>query len=486
MLPATKNPDHPALLKFSSEQTVSGLAGALTELLAAKALQKVVKTSEFRVGLHRLFQLATDAHDDCDRLEALAQLVRIAQSARAITSEVKRLILPLLDFPLPSVHLLKDPDSRGYVAKACGWSQAPWILAYAVQAIAEEDTAEKVRTEFAEVAFLRAASLGEIFSMLEGAMSELRLATETPADSMAIRIIRILGVLRGALVVSRLPPGDGVGDKLSSMVRVPLSVTGLTNKEGRALSLAREIILCTYELVRTRFSLSTDASTYEPLKTAKRILSGTAWPEELKVDLHLISDCILEALLLLAKQGLMSSSLVSNLELVGNKYRAEALLRDIADSHPELNENVRNWLRKANPIAGGTHREALSASSDLRLDPQLGQALIDAAQVSDDLDVIQANVITALRVYDPSQASILEQHTARTINLLLTIKEMASRRCLAIYGAAGTMIDYSPKYFEQVGAADGAKGRVLRPAIVRVDEDDRIGEVVIKGLIERH
>lgn len=486
MLPSIKTPDHPALLKFSSGQTVPDIAAALTELLAAKALQKVAKTSEFGVGLQRLVVLATDARDDCDRLEALAQMVRIAQSARAITSEVKRLILPILDAPLPSVQLLKDPDSRGYVAKACGWSQASWILAYAIQAIAEEDTAEKVRTEFAEVVFLRATSLVEIFSMLENAMSELRLATETPADSMAIRIIRVLGVLRVALVVSRLPPGDGVGDRLSSMVRVPLSVTGVTNKEERALSLAREIILCTYELVRTRFSLSTDASTYEPLKTAKRLLAGTAWPEELKADLHLIADCILEALLLLAKQGLMSSSLVSHLELVENKFRAGALLRDIADSHPELNEDVRNWLRKSNPIAVGTHRDALTASSELRLDPQLGQALIDAAQVSDDLEVMQTNVITALRVYDPSQASTLEQHTERIKTLLLTIKEIGSRRRLAIYGAAGAMIDFSPKYFEQVGSSVGAKGRVLRPAIVRVDDDGRMGEVVIKGLVERH
>lgn len=485
MLPSTKNSDHPALLKFSSGDAVSDLAVALKELLAAKALQKVVKTSEFREGLRKLVEFATDAHDEGDRLEALAQIVRIAQSARAITSEVKSLILPLLGAPLPPVRLLKDPDSRAYVAKACGWSQEPWILAYAIQAIAEEDTAEKVRTEFTEVAFLRASSLGEIFSMLENSMSQLRLATETPADSMAIRIIRILGVLRVALVVSRLPPGDGAGDKLSSMVRVSLSVTGLTNKEGRALALAREIILCTYELVRTRFSLSTDASTYEPLKTAKRLLPGTAWPEELKSDLRLIADCILEALLLLAKQGLMSSSLVSHLELVENKFRAEALLRDIANSHSELDESVRNWLRKANPIAVGMPSDALAASSDLRLDPQVGQALIDAALVSDDLEVMHSNVITALRVYDPSQASILEQHSARTKNLLLTIQEMGRRRRLAIYGTAGSVVDYSPKYFDQVSDSGGAKGRVLRPAIVRVDDEDRIGEVVIKGLVER-
>ncbi len=482
-----ETPDYPALQQFAASTSIQESAKALRELLAAKALQKVAKRPTFRLGLQSLVRFASDTTDEVERLEAIAEIVRVAQSARALTEEIKEILTPLLNARLPSAHLLKDPDSRGYIAKACLWSQAPWTLSYAIESIATEDTAETARKEFVDVAFSRASNLSEIFSLLENAMAKIDFSTETPADSMAVRIIRILAALRIGLVVSRLPPGDNAGDRLSSMIRVSLSITGVTNKEDRAVLLAKEIILCTYELVRTRFSLSTDASTYEPLRTAKRLFLGSSWPLAVREELSLVAECIVEALLLLAKQGFMPASLVSHLELVAeNKFKAESLLRHIADTHPELDEGVRSWLRKSNTSAVVSSRDALTASSELRLDPQLGQALIEAAQVSEDVEVVQVDVIGALRVYDPAQANVLEQHMGRMKTLLATIKDIGIRRRLTLYGDAGAVVEFAPKYFEQVGTAGGFTGRVLRSAIVRLDDDDRLGEVVVKGLVERY
>ncbi|MCC6145258.1 MAG: hypothetical protein WA094_02835 [Candidatus Desulfobacillus denitrificans] len=476
---------HPALRRFAQGPTVQERAAAITDLLADKVFQKVAKTEDFASGVAGLMDVLRHSSTGDDRLAALVQLVRISQSAKTIAADIRRQVAPLLNDGLVPVRSLKEADDRAYVAKACRWTSAPWVLDYAIDGMVSEDTGETVRAEFAEIVFSRATNLTDIFLGVRTAATGLRFETESPADSMAGRLARIIAALRVAVVGSLLPPGDSPGERLAELIRLPMSSTGLPTKEERQLGLAKEIILCTYDLVRTRFSLATDSDTYSALKAAKRLFVGGSWPEELRHDLERMANSILEAILLLAKQGLSAQSLAEHLEIVVNhRQRADALLRDLADGHPELSESVRAWLRKATRPKGSGMRDTVVASQDLRTDPFIAQAILDASRVEEGISALQAHVIPALQLYDPTLVSSLESHVDRAKSLVSIISDIGRQRRLGVLGIVGQEMDFAPKYFEAVGGSAGLRARVLRPAVVRLSEDGQPGEVVVKGLVE--
>lgn len=480
--------NHPALARFVSGPLVADRAAAITDLLTDRVLQKIAKTNEFAAGVAALVSIMRDSagtdHGN-DRLAALVQLSRISQSAKTIAADIRKQVSPLLADPLPPVQTLKEADDRGYVAKACNWTTASWVLDYAIEGLVTEDTGETVRAEFVRLVFQRAASLSDIFLKTKLAVTSLRFDTESPADSMAGRLGRILGALRAEIVTSLLPIGESPGERLSELVRHPLSGLGAPAKDERQLNLAREIIFCTYDLVRTHFSLATDADTYLALKAARRLFAGSNWPEVLKQDLERVANSILEALLLLAKQGLTAQSLVEHLEIVvSHRLRADALLRELADAHPELDESVRAWLRKAKIPPRTVIRETVVASQELRTDPSLAQAILDAGRVAEGVSALRSQVIPSLSLYDPTLVSTLESHAIRAEALVEIITNIARQRRLGVSGVIGQTVEFTPKYFEAIGGIAGTQVRVVRPAIVRLGEDGQPGEVVLKGLVE--
>jgi len=417
---------------------------------------------------------------------ACAQLVRIEQSARGISQRVRKRATPFLDTALPPVSMLKEGDDRFYIAKACAWTSAEWVLPYSIRSAAEEPpNADKVRGEFMSRTFERATSLEQIFMAMMKALLESKPETETPADSMAKRMTKILSSLRTAIVNSLLPPGLGAGEALGGFVRRPFSALGQPSDEVAATALASEVILTTHDLVRSRFSLLTDADTYSAIKFAKRLFNGTSWPPELRRELELVAGSILEALLLLAKQGMTSPGLLEHLDLViGYRQRREAMLCDLADSHPELREDVRAWLRGTNVRVSTTAHDALAQSEDLRTDPAIGEVLIEVRKVRGASAAVTDTVAPVLQLYDPSQSEILDTLGVRIAAMAEAVDDLARRRRIGLLGMTGQEIDYAAKYFDVVRGVAGQRGRVIRPAIVRLSESGGPGEVITKGLLE--
>ena len=476
----------PALERFAFGQTVQDKAEAIREMFADKSFLKITKTDEFSVGINGLLNTLRNAVNDQERLAALVELVRVSQSTpKLITKYIREEIKLHLEKQLPSFQLLKVPNDRAYIAKACSWIQYPWVGDYAINGMVTEDTGESARLEFGYVVFSNFKNLSEIFLKLQKSAKALQLDTDSPADSMAIRLSRIFSVLRSNITASSLPAGESCGESLASLARIPFLDIGLPSKEERQLGFAREIVLCTYELLRTRFSLATDADTYLPLKVAKRLFTPSKWPKELDKDLNRLENCILEALLLLAKQGITANELVEHLELVVNyQIKADALLRDLADNHPELNESVRSWLRKTKSIQKSEIRKTLIESQDQRTDPIIGQAALESKRISDNISILREQVMSSLELYDPSLVSVLESHVVRTELLLSLVNDLCMRRRLGLFGVIGQEIEFSPKFFDSVSRSAGQFVSVIRPAVVRLDESGLPGEVVVKGLVE--
>ena len=395
------------------------------------------------------------------------------------------MVMPALAVELPPASLLKEADDRSYVAKACGWSKEGWVTDYAFRAIAEEETGEKARREFVTITFNRVESLAEVFSGLAKAVSEVRPETEVPTESIAKRLTRIVAAVRVAMVNSLLPPGQDAGERYGAFVRLPFSSVGLPIKEETSLALAREIVLGVHDLVRTRFSVATDAGTYSAIKFCKRLFPGSNWPSKLRKHLELVSGSMLEALLLLAKQGITSPPLLEHLELVvGYRERADVLLRELADSHPEIPEQVRAWLKRRHVPQSAGDAELLAESRELRMDPTVGQILLDLQRIIEAQELVASTVMPALQLYDPSQVTLLETLLTRVGVLTRGVEEIAKQRRLGLFGSPGSEIDYAPKYFEVAHGAPEQRVKVVRPAVVRLAEDGTPGEVVVKGLVE--
>lgn len=474
-----------ALERFAIGPGIAERSAAITDLLAQKALARVTKEGAFRLGLAGLQASLSQSSVPETRLAVLAQLVRIAQSVKPLSNEIRKLVIPFLVQELPPVGILKEADDRGYVARACSWSKEAWVSAYAFRAIAEEETGEKARAEFIAIVFARSQSLAEIFARLAKAVSELRPETEAPAESIARRVIRIVTAVRAATVNSLLPPGQDVGEAYGTLVRQPFSAVGLPEREESCLALSREIVLGVHDLVRTRFAVATDVGTYTAIKFCKRLFGGSSWPSELRSNLELVAGSILEAVLLLAKQGIPSAPLVEHLELVvGHRERADVLLRELADLHPEIPEQVRAWLRKQRLPNAAAGTDAIAESRELRMDPTVGQVLLDLQRIAESRELMRSNVIPALQLYDPSQVASLEVFLTRVDMTVRGIEEIAKQRRLGLLGSPGDEIDYTPKYFETTHDTPGQRVRVVRPAIVRLLNDGSPGEVVVRGLVE--
>jgi transposase-like protein len=472
-----------SLHQFRDGPTTEQRAAAITALLTRRTLASVVKTPEFQQGLASLVDQVR-SNDAASRLAAVAQLGRIEQSAKSIATNVRNLTAAALDVALAPSILLKDAEDRFYVAKACSWVQAPWVLPYAIDAIANEvPNADKVRAELFHVVFRDASSLSEIFGRLSDALSKIRTGTDSPGNSIARRLIRILGALRNEVATSLLPTGEDIGKRFAEMVSVPLSGAGLPSDDQTRIAVAREIVLCTYDIVRTRLSVFADADMYGSIRFARRLFGASNWPEELADALGRISDVILEAILLLGKQGIASRPLVAYLELVaGHPREAERRLARVAEAHPELPEAIRAWLRRES--ARGPSSDSLAESDLLRTDPEIGEALLESRRLEDLLSEVTVNVIPALELYDPSKVEIVSRLLSQARRQIDAVKEVGRRRNLLVHGRAGDRMPFSPKYFESASDTVEKEVRIVRPAVVRATADGNPGEVVVKGLVE--
>lgn len=472
-----------ALLDFSLGPGVVERSAALKVLQTEKAVHKVFRTPEFQAGVNALVVTAARADEPEERLVSLTQLARIA-SHKGLTEEIARLSQPAFEREWPPASLLSNGDERGYVAKALAWGRAAWVQGYALRSLAAEmPNADKIRGELMAVVFAGSTNLEQVISGLREAFLAELPATDSPADSLARRLAKTVQSLREQIVVSRLVPGENAGKAFEEMASRPLARTGLPSDSDAAASLAQQLIGGTYDLVRRHFSMLTDSDTYSAVRYAKRIVGGM-WPRQLEDDLQQVADCIVEAVLMLAKQGITAEDLREHLELtMGYRERAEARLRELAESHPGIDERIRRWLR-GQAVTKLTTNTLLQESRDIRTDPLVGEVLMEVVRLEAAKDALAADVLPVLQIYDPSKVGPLEQLIGRTADVLRTVTNLTDARRLGLLGVVGGEVDYSPKYFVTTSGLTKPRMRVVRQAIVRLNEDGQPAEVVSQGLVE--
>jgi len=458
---------------------------ALSELMSKKIIPKRANDARFEAGLQRWLLCAHSSQVVPEiRLLAVAELIRSTQQLKKRQVPLIKSLVPSLEVPFPPLSLLEDSEERLNVARACSMLDAPWMQVYRAQSLANEESSPKTRAEMFDGIVSRVDSISEVLDLLISSFESIRPGTENPADSLAKRLTRTLEVFRVAVLNSFLEAGPEVGQKFDTFVRRTLSSTGKPQDDEVKFDLTREIALTLHDLVRSRFSLSTEPQTFSALKYCRSLFPTSSWPSEVRKETDLLVQDVSEALVLLGRMGVPNQDLLERLDLVcGIKDRARAVAVKLAENHVELDETIRSWLRNGRVVTTFASSEVLQDSLLGAVEESLGLALIEARKFTKQRD-IERQLSTSLEIFDPSLVHALGGYVAQASAVITALEDVAKRRELDLLGVIGEEIDFAPKYFDLIGPLRGTHATVLRPAVVKTDRSGAIGSVVKKGLVE--
>lgn len=457
---------------------------ALSDLMTVKAIPKRAEDARFGAGLDRWMDLA-NSEDAAprDRLLAIAELIRATQQLKKRQPSLIERAGPAFRQPLPPLALLEDAEARLNVARACSMTDAPWLQTYRAESVASE-TAPKPRAEMMEGIVSRAGSIAEVLDLLFLAFEGKQPETENPAESLTRRLARTLEVFRASVLASLLEAGPDIGKKLDGFIRKALAATGRPKEESVQVDLTREVALTLHDLVRSRFSLAAEPQTFQALQYCRGFFPGITWPKDVQREMDLLVKDVSEALVMLGRMGVPNQALLDRLDLTcGIKERARFVATQLADKHTEIDESIRTWLRTGRMVDTISASDVLQESLLANVDEALGMALIEARTFKERSDSKQ-RLANSLEIFDPSLVAVFEGLVSQSLAMLNAIEDLAKRRNLVLLGTLGDEVEFSPKYFDALGALRGTRVVIRRPAVVKTATQGTVGSVVKKGLVE--
>lgn len=473
-----------ALDRFAGDVTPEQRHEALSALISSKFLPKQADHQAVRMGRDRLLRDAVQAAQPAHRLLAIAETIRLTQVVKRWLPEVTQQLEAAFAEEIPPLGLLGEADDRLNVARACNLINRQWLPGYLARSIAEEEQGEKARGELFNALLSRVDSIADALQILSARFAEVRPKTESPGDTVAKRLTRTLAALRTALLESDKEAGGELGKALQGLVSASFVEVGRPQDDKAKVELSREVLLTVHDIVRTRLSVVAEPSMYQAVAYCRQLCGGT-WPDELSKPLEKLTTDVCEALLLLGRQGMRDQTLLGQLDILC-KYpeRARALARDLASRHPELKEEVRDWLERGRVrVERSTSSAAIEAAAS-SADAAIGLALQAARQARQATEGLRDRLLSSLEVFEPALLGVTQDSLDRVKALAIQVEQAASLRNLELLGTPGTEVDASPKFFEMVGGQPRQRMVVRQPAVVKTRSDGLPGDVVLRGLVE--
>lgn len=458
---------------------------ALTALITAKMLPKQADHPAIFSGRQHLLEACRACSEPVTQLISIAELIRLGQVVKRWMPEISKSLQPVLESEIPPLQLLSDADDRLNVARALSQSTSGWIPGYLSRSISEEDTGEKARSELMSALMDHQRTIEEALRLLASDFQRLRVSTETPGDTMARRLARTLVVFRAALADSELDAGEELGKALYGFIALPLSSSGRPQDDKARLDLATQVILTVHDIVRSRISVAADPDIYRVVGYCRQLFETKSWPEGLRKDLDRLVTDVCEALVLLGLQGQCNTTLLEQLEILANhRERARSISRNLSAKHPQLSEDVRYWLENWKKAPGRSISDSLAEQLLGNSDASVGLALQASRSVKASGALLSERLFSNLETFEPSLMPATNSLFNQIKVLAVQIEQLATLRNLDLLGSVGEEIDYMPKFFESLGQATKSRVTVKQPAVVKKRDDQTIGDVVLKGIVE--
>ena len=479
-----KTSNSQALAQFAGDTTPEQRREALTVLIASKYLPKNAEQPAVQAGRDRLLQDALGGTEPGHRLLAIAEVIRLTQVVKRWLPDVTQHLEAAFGNEIPPLRLLTEADDRLNVARACSLFRREWLRGYLARSIAEEEQGEKARAELVEALFSRVESLADAMQSLGKCFAAIRPSTESAGDTVAKRLTRTLGAVRAALMESDLEAGRELGKVFLEMISGAFVEVGRPQDDKTKADLSREVLLTIHDMVRTRLSVVAEPSMYQAVAYCRQLCGGT-WPDELITPLNKLTTDVCEALVLLGRQGKRDQTLLGQLDVL-SKYpeRARILARELAARHPELDEEVREWLERGRVRPERSVSSAAIEAAASNADAAIGLALQAARLARKSTEGLRDRLVSSLEVYEPALVTVTGESLDRVRALAMQVEQAASLRNLQLIGIPGEEVEFSPKFFEVVGGNPRQRMVVRQPAVVKTRGDGVAGDVVLRGLVE--
>lgn len=464
---------------------VDALERIVRDLIKSHRLVRLTREKAFGEILDCMGSLISHAPDETSRLKAIATVMRVAAVAKSSRKDIEELLSRVVEGPLVPPSSLPDADDRLYLAVGLRSVPQDWVVPYAASAAVEEESGERARSEFLSVVVDRSPNLEAVFAHLISAYAAVSPQTESPGDSAARRLRRIINALRIPIVSSLSDAGVDLATQLAPFVEAAFSASGKPESGEVQQTVAEDLAALIHDIVRTRVQVLADSAIYSAMRVPRRWMDPAYWryfaAESQSINL-LVKD-LLDAIVLLGKQGVMSNSIRNELaQLVGSRDAAEAIVKKLAKSREDLPGEVRQWLLT------GRHRQAhrpdaAEASAAATLDSRLANALVDSEKLREAAIAIGEDALAEIELLNPSLFTDIRTLLVRANQLAKQVGQVAERRGIRIAVPAGEVQDYSPvAHVLPDGSPIGRRVHLNTPIVEQVAGDK--AEVILKAAVE--
>lgn len=465
--------DFEKLLTDFASADVHRQHAAVRELLANRKHHAAVNDHRFSAGLTNLVDAATRASTPLDRLLALATLMRISSAIKPLRERIEKCLPKALEVCLPEPAILSDPDDRRNIARACEIVHSAWMVEYCARAAILEEAGESARLAFLKALVRASPALDSALTSLIPAMKGWKPETVAPAESVARRLRRVLVALRTVMNDASIDPGGEPGRSIAELIKAAFAGTPPPSDLTVASEAAEEVAGVIHELVRLRFSLATEASTYDAIRIARTWRPGRLWESFARKSpaVALLAQDLTEAIWILARQGVVDEGLADLLSItLGSPDRSRERMIALA-KRPGLPDDVRGWLvdgRKSSKVK----RPEMGETGTLDESIYLADLVVDAQRFRRAEAPYRREMLPELEMLNPRLAQQNERLLNFALGLCDVIENLGRRRGLRLRGIPGELEDYAPLDHELVDGSLGArKVRILRPVVVQVRED---------------
>lgn len=474
------------LIEEFAKGSVQEKYDALRNLIAKRKHHEASKDKQFLSGVDSLLQTAGDTSaPESERLMSVATLGRLASSVKQLRTTIYRSLESSFAEELPTPSLLTEPDDRSYIGFACEQIKPEWGIDYCAQAAVYEETGEQSRVAFLTALLSMEPDLSSVLEVLGAVFIDFIPSTEDPGTSTAKRIKRLMAALQGAIAKAMPEPGEEPGRKLFHLCQKAFKDVPAPKKEESLYEAADGIASVVHEMVRLRFSLATEATTYSAIKVIKSMLTAHAWEVSAMKSkaMVLVTQDISEAILILAKQGIADVSLAGELTITsGHKKYAKKQMKKLAQT-PGISSNVKNWLAEGKNESPEDTKAG--ESQQLSDDSQLADLLVDSMRFNTLENVGREQILPEIEMLDPRLGEGVARLLQSGMAICDAIQSMARRRRLQMRGKPGDEEEYAPIEHEVIGDNIGVRRvRIIRPVVEQVRENG-VSFVISKGVVEK-
>lgn len=479
--------DFDKLMNIFATGSIREKHDVLRRLIALKMHNKASKDALFQDGVEHIAKVAADQFcSDDDRLLAVSLLSRIWSIVRSRRDEYEKIITEALKSELPSPFALMDADDRAYIGKSCTLANYAWIPNYVSKAAVFEESGEQARGTFLIALLKSTKSLDIALNLLKVHLSIFIPETEAPGNTVTKRLRRILSALRTAIAEIGPESGDKPGEILHDLVKETFSGVPPSTDEQAVMEASEEIAAVINEIIRLRFSLATQSSTYKALSYARKLLDESGWERlsRKSESIKHVGRSISESILMLARQGIPADDLVSCLNATtGSSKKSRDVLSALAEK-PGLSSAIKNWLINGVYETPEDNNASPGESQVMNESIFIADLLVDSLRYRSSEQIGRKTILGEMEILNPNLSQEVKRLLNYGLGLCDSIESLAKSRGLRICGTIGSETDYSPAEHELIAPGSNTRRvRIIRPPVDQIRKDG-VAIIIRKGLVE--